>query len=59
MIYPTMGCEVGMTGEDGGLEFPQKRVYGCDRCNDGYSRLEDLKRHRQVKHEGVRCGCDQ
>ena len=42
-----------------GLEFPQNGAYGCDQCNNGYSRLDCLRRHRQVRHEGVRYSCNQ
>ena len=45
--------------EDMAVKNGQPNKFPCDRCNFSATRSNDLKRHKESIHEGVRYKCDQ
>ena len=42
----------------GEQKAPIKRKYNCDECEYSTVRSNDLKRHKEIKHVGIRYPCE-
>ena len=42
------------TGKGGAKHQDERKKYPCDQCEYSTGRLHYLKRHRGIKHEGIR-----